>query len=66
MYIADSSSRILQVSTSGNILSIAGTGAYSYSGDGGAATSASFIKPFGVGVDVSGTIWHYFLLQLLC
>lgn len=66
MYIADSSSRILQVSTSGNILSIAGTGDYTYSGDGGAATSASFMGPFGVGVDASGTISHYFLLQRLC
>ena len=66
MYIADFSSRILQVSTSGYILSIAGTGAYSYSGDGGAATSASFMEPFGVGVDASGTISHYFLPRLLC
>ena len=62
MYIADSSSRILQVSTSGNILSIAGTGDYTYSGDGGVAK----MKPFGIGVDASGTISHYFLPRLLC
>ncbi len=59
VYIADFSSRILQVSTTGIITSIAGTGVNSYSGDGGAATSASFIQPFGVGVDKSGIIIEY-------
>ena len=61
VYIAAFSSRILQVSTTGIIISIAGTGNYSYSGDGGAASSASFRQPFGVGVDTSGIIIEYCL-----
>ena len=38
------------------ITTIAGTGSASYSGDNGAATSATFNKPFGVTVDLSGRI----------
>ncbi len=36
------------------ILTIAGSGASSYSGDGGAATSATLNGPEGVAVDSSG------------
>ncbi len=36
------------------ISTIAGTGASSYSGDGGAATSATFASPYGIAVDSSG------------
>ncbi len=43
----------MTVST-GVISTIAGTGASSYSGDGGAAISASFALPYGVAVDSSG------------
>ena len=42
------------------ITTIAGTGVSSYSGDGGAATSATLYYPHGVAVDASGRI-----LQLL-
>ena len=38
------------------ITTIAGTGASSYSGDNGAATSATFNNPSGVAVDASGRI----------
>jgi hypothetical protein len=42
------------------ITTIAGTGASSYSGDGGAATSAGFYNPDGVALDSSGnTIYTY-------
>ena len=51
--------RKVTVST-GIITTIAGTGTTSYSGDGGAATSASLYGPTGVAVDASGRI-----LQLL-
>ena len=58
MYIADAyNQRIRKVTVStGIITTIAGTGSYSYSGDGGQATSAALYKPFGVDVDSSGTI----------
>jgi len=36
------------------VSTVAGTGIGSYSGDNGAATSASLYTPLGVGVDVSG------------
>ena len=56
VYIADSgNNRIRKVST-GIITTIAGTGSHSYSGDGGAATSATLAMPYGVAVDVSGRI----------
>ena len=38
------------------ITTIAGTGASSYSGDNGAATSATLYYPTGVAVDASGRI----------
>jgi hypothetical protein len=41
--------------STGIITTIAGTGASSYSGDGGKATSATLYGPFGVDVDSSGT-----------
>ena len=47
--------RKLTVST-GIITTIAGTGTSSYSGDNGAATSATLYYPSGVVVDASGRI----------
>ena len=41
------------------ITTIAGTGAVSYSGDNGAATSATLKYPWGVAVDASGRILYY-------
>ena len=57
MYIADqANSRIRKVTVSTGIIStIAGTGVASYSGDGGAATSASVYYPIGVALDSAGT-----------
>ena len=56
MYIADSFNyRIRKVTVStGIITTIAGTGTGSYSGDNGAATSATLKLPFGVSVDSAG------------
>ena len=58
MYIADwLNHRIRKVTVSTGIIStIAGTGTSSYSGDNGAATSATLNYPFGVAVDASGRI----------
>ncbi len=56
MYIADSYSRIRKVTVlTGIISTIAGTGLGSYSGDGGAATSAALNSPSGVALDSSGS-----------
>ncbi len=41
--------------STGIITTIAGTGASSYSGDGGAATSATLYCPLDVAVDSTGT-----------
>ncbi len=41
------------------ITTIAGSGASSYSGDNGAATSAGLNSPFGVALDSSGTSLKY-------
>ena len=58
VYIVDTNNnRIRKVTVStGIITTIAGTGASSYSGDNGAATSATLSYPIGVAVDVSGRI----------
>ena len=56
VYIADwGNNRIRKVTVStGIITTIAGTGTGSYSGDGGAATSAALYYPGGVALDSSG------------
>ncbi|SPE41124.1 NHL repeat containing protein (fragment) [Candidatus Sulfopaludibacter sp. SbA3] len=57
LYIADSqNNRIRKVSTGGIITTVAGTGVGGFSGDGGPATSAQIDRPFGVAVDLSGSI----------
>jgi trimeric autotransporter adhesin len=54
MYIADQgNNRIRKVSPSGIITTVAGNGATGFSGDGGAATSATLNQPFGVVVNRS-------------
>ena len=59
IYIADTyNHRIRKVTVSTGIIStIAGTGTYSYSGDNGAATSASLYSPCGVGLDTAGNVY---------
>ena len=61
MYIADHyNHRIRKVTVStGIITTIAGTGASSYSGDNGQATSATLYYPYGVAVDSAGNSLIY-------
>jgi DNA-binding beta-propeller fold protein YncE len=56
VYIADQwNHRIRKVTVStGIITTIAGTGSTTFSGDGGAATSATLYFPYGVALDSSG------------
>ena len=58
VYIADQiNNRIRKVTVSMGIISTtAGTGASTYSGDGGLATSAALYSPYGVCLDSSGNI----------
>ena len=64
MYIADSNNhRVRKVTVStGIITTVAGTGTASYSGDGGAATSATLNQPIGVALESSGT--RYFSVEI--
>ena len=43
--------------SNGTIVTIAGTGAFGYTGDGGAATSATLANPTGVAVDAAGNVY---------
>ena len=57
LYIADeNNSRIRKVS-SGTIMTVAGNGKAGFSGDGGAATSASLCGPSGVAIDSAGILY---------
>ncbi len=59
MYFTDyGNNRIRKVTVPTNIIStIAGTGASSFSGDDGLATSATFDRPTGLALDTSGNIY---------
>ena len=67
VYIADSDNhRIRKVTIStGIITTIAGTGSTTFSGDNGAATSATLYYPAGVAVDASGRILYLLSAALL-
>jgi sugar lactone lactonase YvrE len=58
LFIADTDGhRIRQVSSSGIITTIAGTGISGYSGDGRSAASAQLYSPYGVAVDAAGNLF---------
>jgi len=58
VYIADSNnSRIRKIAPDGNIVTIAGRGGSSYSGDGGPATAAGMAFPRSVTIDSSGNVY---------
>lgn len=58
LYIADQlNNRIRKVTPDGNLSTIAGTGKASYSGDGGAATSAALNHPCGIVIDSAGNLY---------
>jgi hypothetical protein len=57
-YIADSGNhRIRKVSPDGIITTIAGTGSYGYTGDGGPALSAQLGDPFALVIDGIGNVY---------
>jgi DNA-binding beta-propeller fold protein YncE len=58
LYIADRLNNVIRrVQTNGIISTVAGNGTQSYSGDGGAATSAELNYPFSVAVDAAGNLY---------
>jgi hypothetical protein len=58
LYIADAgNSRVRKVSTSGTITTVAGSGTYGFSGDGGPATNAALSSPQGVALDAAGNLY---------
>ena len=58
VYIADHvNNRVRKIDTSGIINTIAGTGVYGFSGDGGPAVAATLREPDGVGCDMANNIY---------
>lgn len=58
VYIADSYHRVIRKLNSAGLMStIAGTGIYAYSGDGGPAVNASFKTPSGMAFDGAGNLY---------
>ena len=58
VFIADTDNEVIRkVDTNGMISTLAGTGYYGYSGDGGAATNASLRHPEDVAVDAFGNVF---------
>ena len=59
IYIADSFNNRIRIvmAATGNIVTIAGSGGYGYSGNGGIATSANFKFPSGVSLDSAGNLY---------
>jgi sugar lactone lactonase YvrE len=58
LYVADSlNARIREVDTNGLIRTMAGSGTFISTGDGGAATNAGLLRPGGITFDVSGNLY---------
>ena len=58
IYVADGySSVVRKIDPAGIITTVAGTGAYAYSGDGGPATAAALNEPVGVAVSAGGNVF---------
>lgn len=59
LYLADTANHVVRevVKSSGNIITVAGTGTAGFSGDGGAATSAQLDTPTGIAVDANGNLY---------
>jgi len=58
LYIADyQNHRVRRVGTDGIITTVAGSGIYGFSGDGGPATQAQFSYPSGVGMGLDGSLY---------
>jgi uncharacterized protein (TIGR03437 family) len=57
-YIADTfNHRIRKIRLDGSIITIAGNGTRGFSGDGGPATNAALIEPYGVTADSAGNVY---------
>lgn len=58
LYVAEIFNHVVRkITPGGTISTIAGDGGQQFSGDDGPATAASFSEPYGVAVDVAGTIF---------
>ncbi len=58
IFISDQQNNVVRkVDTSGIITTVAGTGAFSFSGDGGPASKATFGYPAGVALDAAGNLY---------
>ena len=59
LYIADTYNSVIRkvAAATGIITTVAGNGQWGYSGDGGPATSAELVAPYGVAVDASGNLY---------
>jgi uncharacterized protein (TIGR03437 family) len=57
LYVADSDNNRIRKVSNGVIPTVAGNGAYGYSGDGGPATSTELSAPYGVAVDSVGNLY---------
>lgn len=57
LYIADIGAYVVRKVASGVITTVAGTGIYGNTGNGGLAVNAQFTEPYGVAVDGSGNLY---------
>jgi uncharacterized protein (TIGR03437 family) len=57
LYIADTYNNRIRKVSNGVIATVAGNGAWGYSGDNGLAASAQFARPGGVAVDLAGNLY---------
>ena len=59
LFLADANNHVVRevVASSGNIITVAGTGVAGFGGDGGAAASAFLDTPTGIAVDASGNLY---------
>ena len=58
VFLAENAGRIRRVAAgTGTITTVAGTGTWGFSGDGGPATAAQLNRPYGLAVDVAGNLY---------
>ncbi|HKW98649.1 MAG TPA: IPT/TIG domain-containing protein [Bryobacteraceae bacterium] len=58
LYIADTDhNRVLKIPAGGTVITIAGTGSFDSTGDGGPAVAASLWQPFGLALDRQGNLY---------
>ena len=57
LYAGDSNGRVRMLNAAGAINTIAGNGSHGFSGDGGPATSAQLLNPYGLALDGDGNLF---------